>query len=150
LKIPTVPPVGHVIAYEYLWASQRSDRENGGKVYPCAIVMAVDDAGPHPIAYVLGISHSPPRKEQRAIPVPEKLKRHLGLDQDPSWIYTGELNVFAWPGPDLRPGNFLSTRPAAVDNCVIGQLPSDWFEKIKAHLLESQRLEQLEITKRTA
>lgn len=112
--------------------------------------MAVDAEGPHPIAYVLGISHSAPRQDQRAVEVPAKLKRHLGLDQKPSWIYTGELNVFAWPGPDLRPGDYLSTRPAAVDNCVIGQLPSDWFEMVKAHLLESQRLQRIELTKRTA
>ncbi|KRA41708.1 hypothetical protein ASD80_11730 [Devosia sp. Root635] len=82
--------------------------------------------------------------------MPAKLKKHLGLDQEPSWIYTSELNVFAWPGPDLRPGHYLSTHPAAVDDCVIGQLPSDWFEMVKAHVLESQRLEQLELTKRTA
>lgn len=112
--------------------------------------MAVDDEGPHPIAYVLGISHSPPQEGQRAIEVPAKLKKHLGLDDQPSWIYTSELNVFAWPGPDLRPGDYLSTRPAAVDNCVIGQLPSDWFDMVKAHVVESQRQEQLELTKRTA
>ncbi|MGB3335846.1 MAG: plasmid maintenance toxin (PemK-like) [Devosia sp.] len=150
MKIPSVPPVGHVIAYEYLWASQADLREDGGKVYPCAVVMAVDTEGPHSIAYVLGISHSPPQKGQRAIEVPPKLKKHLRLDQKPSWIYTGELNVFAWPGPDLRPGEYLSTRPAAVDTCVVGLLPSDWFEEVKAHVLESQRLQVLEATKRTA
>ena len=97
----------------------------------------------------LAISHSPPRQDQRAVEVPPKLKKHLGLDTQPSWIYTGELNIFAWPGPDLRPAGQLSTRPSASDSCVIGPLPSDWFEMIKAHVLDSQRLQHLDITKRT-
>jgi hypothetical protein len=150
LKIPPVPPVGYVIAYEYLWASLASDREDGKKTYPCAVVMAIDneDLG-YTLTYVLGISHSPPQDGQRAIEIPKRLTIHLGLDDLPQWIYVDELNVFTWPGPDLRPGHHISSRPSAVDSCVIGRLPDDWFEMLKREIAESRRLRQLKAAKRT-
>jgi hypothetical protein len=37
------------------------------------------------------------------VEVPLRVARHLGLDEERSWIVTTELNVFVWPGPDLRP-----------------------------------------------
>ena len=140
MKVPVTPPVGHVIAYEYLWHSKLGTRDDGEKTYPAAVVLARGDIGPTPAAYVLGISHTPPRPGRRAIEVPSKLKRHLGLDDEPSWIYTDELNIFSWPGPDIRPAEHLSTLPMARDTCVIGQLPTDWFEQVKAHLVESYAL----------
>jgi hypothetical protein len=149
LQIPEEPPVGHVIAYQYLWLSQADIREDGAKTYPCAVIMAAEIAGPVKVAYVLGISHTPPRESERALQVPLKLKKFLGLDGEPSWIYTDQLNVFAWPGPDLRPGNHISNRPSAKENAVIGPLPSDWFEMLKAHLIESQQLQALTPIKRT-
>ena len=111
--------------------------------------MAVRIETDHPITYVLGISHTPPRTGRRALQVPLKLKRHLGLDEDPAWVYTDELNVFAWPGPDIRPAHYLSKRPGARGDCVIGQLPSDWFEKLKSEVAESSRLRKLSIEKRS-
>ncbi|TKB07366.1 MAG: plasmid maintenance toxin (PemK-like) [Mesorhizobium sp.] len=106
MKIPVVPPVGHVIAYEYLWRSKVGQREDGEKTYPVAVVLARHDVGPTPVAYVVGISHTPPREGRRALEVPLKLKRHIGLDDQPSWIYTDQINVFAWPGPDVRPAEY--------------------------------------------
>lgn len=140
MKVPPKPPVGHLIAYEYLWASQAAKRSDGAKTYPVAVVVSREDRGPQPFAYVLAISHRPPSSGDRALEVPRKLKRHLGLDEEPSWIYTDELNVFAWPGPDLRPAHQLSSRPHARDSCVIGALPTDWFRTVIRHLEESRRL----------
>lgn len=148
MQIPKDPPVGHVVAYEYLWQSQSPTRDDGAKVYPCAVIMAIDIAGPVKLAYVVGISHKPPRGTERALELPVKLKKFLGLDDEPSWVYTDQLNVFAWPGPDLRPGDHVSTRPAAKDNAVIGPLPSDWFEILKRHLMESHQLQALAPIKR--
>jgi len=150
MRIPSKPPVGHLVAYEYLWLSQSGSREDGAKVYPAAIVMARDDAGPVPLAYALGVSHKPPEKGERALEVPPKLKRHLGLDDEPSWIYTDQLNVFAWPGPDLRPAEWLSSLPGAKGGCIIAALPADWFQEVKDHLAESYRLKMVKPIPRTA
>lgn len=148
MKIPPKPPVGWLIAYEYVWASQFKARDEGEKTYPVAIVAASYDLGPFCVAYVLAISHSPPRPGDRALEVPPKLKRHLGLDDAPSWIYTDQANVFAWPGPDLRPADRLSSRPHAVGTCVIGQLPTDWFKSVTAHFAQSRRLGRLKLRPR--
>lgn len=149
MRIPSTPPVGHVIAYEYLWLSQAERRDDGEKTYPAAIILARDDIGPAPITYVLGISHTAPRPNQRALLVPPKLKRWLGLDAQPSWIYTSELNVFVWPGPDLRPAEHLSSRPDTRHTCVIGQLPDDWFALVLEHVAESYRLQNMTSVKRS-
>ena len=149
MKIPPKPPVGWLIAYEYIWASSFRDRDEGNKTYPVAIVAASQDLGPFRVAYVLAISHSPPKAGDRAIEVPRKLKRHLGLDDEPSWIYTDQANVFAWPGPDLRPADRLSSLPRAAGTCVIGPLPSDWFKVITAHFEESRRLGLLKLRPRS-
>ncbi len=149
MRIPLDPPVGHLIAYEYLWHSKEHIREDGEKVYPTAIILAKQDAGPTSIAYAVGISHKPPLAHERALEVPRKLKRWLGLDEEPAWVYTDQVNIFAWPGPDLRPGDWLSSLPSARDTCVIGALPTNWFDTVLAHVVESYTLKKVR-TKRTA
>ncbi|MCC2608832.1 hypothetical protein [Neorhizobium petrolearium] len=148
MKIPRSAPVGSVIAYEYLWHSQSGIRDDGEKARPAVIILSVTHEDGKQIVYCLGISHSEPRSAQRALPMPIKLLRHLGLSDAPSWVYTDQLNVFVWPSPDLRPASWLSSRPDAEDSCVIGVLPGDWFEMLKAHLEESHKLGRLALIKR--
>lgn len=81
--------------------------------------------------------------------LPKRLKRYLGLDDDPSWVYTDEINAFVWPGPDLRPGSHVSSRPAAAESCMIAPLPSDWFKMVTDELLESRRLGRLRVGRRS-
>ena len=140
MNFPARPPVGSLIAYEYLWASQFSDRADGAKTYPVAILLARNDKGPVPLAYALALPHSVPRAGDRAVIVPQKLLRHLGLATDPAWIYTDQINIFGWPGPDLRPAGYRSVLPRARGTCVIGALPADWFDGIKRHAIETYRL----------
>lgn len=149
MRIPARPPIGHLIAYEYLWRSKAHQREDGAKIYPTAIVLARDDLGPTSIAYALGISHMRPPPNRRALEVPGKLKRHLGLDGEPSWAYTDEVNVFAWPGPDLRLAKSLSTLPNLKDDCVIGRLPDDWFARLIADVGESYRQAVMRVVRRS-
>jgi hypothetical protein len=40
MHIPDEPPIGNLVAYEYLWLSQENTREDGAKVYPVAIIFA--------------------------------------------------------------------------------------------------------------
>jgi len=149
MDIPKKPPIGSLIAYEYLWRSQSSGREDGVKTYPAVVVMS-EMVGETHVVYVLGISHSEPMADQRALEFPVKLKRHLGMDSDPSWIYTDEMNVFLWPGPDLRLANQLSDLNYSNNTCVIGLIPKDYFDQIKIHLNKSRELKKAKITKRTS
>jgi hypothetical protein len=51
---------------------------------------------------VAPITHSPPGNKKNAIEIPSTTKQRLGLDDARSWIITNDLNVFVWPGPDIR------------------------------------------------
>lgn len=137
MDVPREPPVGHLIAYEYLWQSHAAAREDGEKVHPAAVILAKRATGRGSIAYAVGISHTPPTANKRALEVPSRLKHRLGLDGRRSWVYTDQVNVFVWPGPDLRPADWLSSRPETQGTCVIGALPRDWFQTLVNHVAES-------------
>lgn len=100
-----VPEPGLVISFNYLWRRERdAGLEYGRYARPCAVVVAyrraVDDAL---IVTVVPITHQPPRADEHAIMIPSAVKRHLGLDDAPSWAVVDEVNEFAWPGFDLEP-----------------------------------------------
>jgi hypothetical protein len=149
MKIPALPPIGHVVAYEYLWASKARTRQDGEKVYPTALILSTRDELGSTFVYALGISHMRPPEGRRALEVPAKLRHHIGLDARPQWIYTDEVNAFVWPGPDLRPAQWISQRRIVGDTCVLGALPEDWFNLVKNHFHESYRLDRMRLTKRT-
>ena len=129
------PQPGLVISYAYLW-SDEADRGlvEGRKDRPCALIVAIE----HPEkalrkqVAVVPITHAPPRDPNVAIEIPRRVKEHLGLDGERSWIVLDEFNVFTWPGFDLRP---IKDRGGRVD---YGFLPPKFF----ASLIE--RIERLE------
>jgi hypothetical protein len=77
--------------------------ENGVKDRPCAVVLALRDAEGRTRVYALPITHSTPASTEDAVEIPAVIKARLGLDDERSWVVVSEANVFAWPGPDLRP-----------------------------------------------
>ncbi|MGZ8287379.1 MAG: hypothetical protein ACXW27_16955 [Allosphingosinicella sp.] len=99
------PQSGLVIRYDYLWiAEEREGREEGAKVRPCAIVVAVEGQGSGPQRVVVcGITHAPPSHEAAGIFIPRRVKAHLGLDDAPSWIVTSEVNLVDWDDPGIIP-----------------------------------------------
>jgi len=54
------------------------------------------------VVTVLPITHHAPADPGSAVEIPLPVKRHLGLDDDRSWIVVAEGNEFLWPGYDLR------------------------------------------------
>lgn len=103
MPIPNPEP-GLVISYAYLWRHEyRAGREEGQKDRPSVIVLAVErEADGATVVTVLPITHSRPHDPASAVEIPLPVKRHLGLDDDPSWIIVDEGNEFFWPGYDLR------------------------------------------------
>ncbi len=98
------PEPGLVISYAYLWHHEhQAGREEGQKDRPCVIVLASEpEATGGTVVMVLPITHSPPVDPASAVEISLPVKRHLGLDDDPSWIVVAEGNEFIWPGYDLR------------------------------------------------
>ncbi|MHB1541862.1 MAG: growth inhibitor PemK [Steroidobacteraceae bacterium] len=121
------PEVGLVISYSYLWKEEEErGLVEGRKDRPCAIVLAVDVPAPDPggrkQVAVAPITHSPPHDLNVAVEIPPRVKEHLGLDGERSWVVLEEVNIFTWPGFDLRPFRRDDTR---ID---YGMLPPKFFD----------------------
>jgi hypothetical protein len=52
------------------------------------------------------------------------VKEHLGRDSERSWVILKEVNIFTWPGFDLRP---IKKGDSRVD---YGLLPPKLFERL--------------------
>jgi hypothetical protein len=146
--LPDRPRVGLVLRYSYLWADdhEKGLRE-GLKDRPCAIVLAVRQANESDIVYVVPVTHAP-NTASGAVEMPLLVARHLGLDEGPSWIVTTELNVFLWPGPDLRP---IRRDPSSRHDdvpCFYKVLPAEILEQVKRSLRANFRLGNVRAVKR--
>ena len=138
-----VPAPGLVVSYVYLWRDQYlGGADEGRKMRPCAIVLAMTDEDGDNRVYVAPITHSRPR-DPHAVELPLAAKRRLGLDDAPSWIVTSELNRFVWPGYDLRP--IARDKP---DVFAWGFLPTEVFAAVKRGIAAHQRARDLNVTPR--
>lgn len=129
------PEVGLVISYSYLWSDEAvAGHVEGRKNRPCAIVLVVQQTeGNAPVVTVVPITHSPHGNPNASMEIPSAIKRHLGLDDQPSWIVLDEFNVFTWPGFDLRPV------AGQKDRYHYGLLPPKLFEGIVRRFSELRR-----------
>ena len=71
----------------------------------------------------------PPTGDQKAIEVPEAVRRQLGLSAERSWIIVTEWNRFSWPGYDIRP---IRGREPSVS---YGFIPSGLFRQVRDALV---------------
>lgn len=140
-----VPHPGLVISYSYLWQGEYDRGEDeGSKNRPCAIVLTRQAVDGISIVSVVPITHTPPADAADSIAMPPGLKRHLGLDDDPSWIVISELNDFVWPGPDLRP------IPGETDRFDYGVLPPGFFRLLREAILDRLRAKKAGVVPRTS
>jgi hypothetical protein len=148
MKLPDRPHVGLVLCYAYLWADEaKAGQEEGTKDRPAVVVLARRDLGPSEVVYVAPITHSPPTEASEKVEIPPEVKRHLGLDENASFISATEVNVFVWPGPDLRP--IRRTRSGQADvPCFYGFLPRGLFEKLKQAIEHNRRTRGVQAIKR--
>ena len=138
------PPLpGLVIRYSFLWSRDaRAGATEGRKDRPCAIVVAVprDELGDTRVV-VVPVTHAAPQNPETAIAMPQAVKAALALDTDASWICIDEVNVFSWPGYDLRP------IPGAT-RIDYGPLPRELFEQIQREVLALHRTRRVRQTSR--
>lgn len=140
------PPIpGVVIRYSYLWDREhQAGLEEGNKDRPCAVVLAIIGDGGRTNIYVLPVTHSAPTSPDDAIEIPRVVKSYLGLDAGRSWIVITEANIFAWPGPDLRPA--INGDPSTI---VYGYLPPNFFDHVRRKFIERARRGKAKAIKRT-
>lgn len=130
MALPRAPFPGLIVRYAFLWSDEaRQGRTEARKDRPCVVVVAVRRVSDARFRVrVLPITHAPQHPD-RAVAVPPKVKRHLGLDSDASWIVLDESNEFVWPGVDLRP--ISRSRPGIWS---YGVLPREMFEDVQMRL----------------
>lgn len=89
-----------MIRYDFLWKSDRDAGEmDGRKDRPCAVItMSKENPDGSRTVAVAPITHSPIRTEkgETGVKIPVQLARHLGLDDDQSFVKTHEFNTFRW------------------------------------------------------
>jgi hypothetical protein len=93
------------------------------------------------IVTVLPVTHSAPVNPASAVEIPLPVKRHLGLDDDPSWIVVAEVNEFVWPGYDLR-------KLPHSDRYDYGFLPPRFFNQVLDAFVDWYRTGRRRVTPR--
>ena len=130
MPLPKTPVPGMIVRYSFLWSSEAAaGATEGRKDRPCVLVTAVRRSvdGRFRVR-VLPITHAA-TEPARSVAIPPRVKRHLGLDDDASWIVLDEVNEFVWPGVDLRP--ISRSKPGVW---TFGILPSEIFDEIRTKL----------------
>lgn len=129
MPLPTPEP-GLVVNFRFLWKHEHAaGAEEGRKDRPCAVILAVTSVRGVMEVVVAPMTHTKPVAPSEGIPVPPAVKRHLGLDDAQSWIIVTDLNVFTWPGYDLRPRP--NTDPPRYD---YGKIPPRLYEAVRARV----------------
>lgn len=132
-----------MLCYSYLWHREAIKGQTEGlKDRPVVVVVALRTTNERTELLVAPITHSHPEQDDDAVEVPQRVKRHLGLDQQRSWIMTTELNRFIWPGPDIRPVQ-------ADGSPLYGAIPAQLYEMLKTRILAKSRSSHFGMTKRS-
>ena len=139
MAIPDAEP-GLIVHFNYLWSNEYDrGRQEARYPRPCAIVLSFRRTADGATVVLLApITHSEPRSGDRAVEIPQAVKKHLGLDDLRSWVMVDEVNETAWPGYDLQPN--------ALGQYAYGFIPPSLFGRIKAvmiQVLQSSRLKRV-------
>ena len=127
------PKPGLVIRYDYLWLREASVGRDQGKDRPACLVAASDSSLQPRFVVILPITHSPPSGDTVGIEIPPKVRRAVGLDDEPCWVVVSEHNVDEWPNAGLEP---IPGRPGIF---AYGFLPPRLFADIKRKFLDLAR-----------
>jgi hypothetical protein len=139
MPIPS-PDVGLVVRYDYLWRSEADSGRDHSKDRPACLVACIQETK-HVV--LLPVTHSEPGAGTTAVEIPAKVKEHLGLDEEHSWVIISECNVDIWPSPDLAqvPGKDAGTY-------AYGHIPPLLLRRIREAWVELYRSKKLAVVSR--
>ena len=129
MALPEAEP-GLVFRYDYVWTRETERNRAAGKDRPACIAIATDDDVDPQLAVILPITHSKPRGGAIGVEIPPRVRRNLGLDDEPCWVIVSEANIDDWPNAGISP---LPGKPRVFAYVV---LPGRLFETIKAEFLK--------------
>ncbi len=142
MAIPTPEP-GLIISYAYVWDHEaQSGQEEGRKDRPCVIALAIErQQDGETLVTVLPVTHRQPKDVAAAVEIPRAVKKHLGLDDERSWVVVSEGDQFVWPGYDLR-------KVPSTDRYEYGYLPPRFFNQVLTAFLAWHKARKVTVTSR--
>ena len=119
------PRAGQVIPFAYLWRRQfEAGEESGRKQRPCVIVVAVDRSPEGPVRVAVApITSQAPDESRTAVQMPSRVRAHLNLDAERSWVICDEFNDFDWPG--------VAIERTPTGASTYGRIPDALLEQIR-------------------
>ena len=137
------PEIGLVIKYDFLWSHEdEKGFQEGAKERPCVIVTAIvrkdDDVTE---VLVAPITHSPPRESRLAIEIPYSVGRHLGLDDERSYIVANESNSVSWDDSGIVP-------VVPGKQWAYGRIPKALYNQLRTSMLDLLNKRKLKTTAR--
>jgi hypothetical protein len=143
VALPTPEP-GLVLNFGYLWHYEhQAGHEEGRKDRPSVIVLCVRrESDGATLVTVLPITHRARIDPAHGIELPIAVKRHLGLDDERSWVLVSEGNEFVWPGYDLR-------KIPRTDRYDFGFLPPRLFDRIRRAFVNLHKTSRAQLTSRS-
>ena len=106
-----------------MWKREAAERI---KDRPAIVVLATLVRDDLVEVYAAPVTTQAPREPHSAVEIPQRVKAHLGLDDQRCWIVATELNRFIWPGPDVRP-----VRRKGKSTPYYGKIPARLFEQLR-------------------
>ena len=136
-----VPEIGLVIRHLYLWRDEKAEgKEEGRKARPCVIVHKRQNEFDGTEVFICPITHTPPADLDHTVEIPLATKQRLKLDDERSWIITGEVNRFTWRGPDV-----VKTQSGGI---AYGYLPHGLAKVTIGKVKENARKRSLDVVNR--
>jgi len=123
------PEPGLVFRYDYLWGRVAREGRETSKDRPACVAVATDSNIDPRLVIILPITHSKPSGRDAGVEIPLRVRRYLGLDDEPCWVIVTNANVDDWPNPGI------AALPGKPKVFAYGYLPASLFEKIKAEFL---------------
>jgi hypothetical protein len=135
LALPSPEP-GLVIRYDYLWSREAITGLEQGKDRPTCIIAATDGRRQPRYVVLLPLTHTPPSGDTIGVEIPARVKRAIGLDDEPSWVIVSEHNIDIWPNSGL------SSIPGKAGVYSYGLIPPGLFASIKAEFMKLAQAKQ--------
>lgn len=136
------PKPGLVIYYDFLWKEESEQGQpQGRKDRPCAIVLSSEpqDDGTRKVL-LCPITHAPVEDGETGVPLPPAVARHLGLDEEPQFIKTHQLNQVLWPDRALPYG----VVPNRQGDWTCGEIPQALGKAVFDQILENAQERKLQ------
>lgn len=141
MPLPSPEP-GMVLRYDYLWSREAIQGRQQGKDRPTCLVAASDNSINPSYVVLLPITHSPPTRATVGIEIPARVKKAIGLDDEPSWVIVSDYNIDEWPNAGL------SQIPDQPGVYCYGFLPPSLFRKVKTRFADLVREKRARSVKR--